>query len=377
MGQYYLIRVACCVVAVYILCLSHNLLSNFGPRRYSSPQRTLSKDTLIEKANISVGNFFVYSDFYKKCIDGESKGMNTNSYPLETDESLMDMFRFPWNFVKNVNRNNVDHFVFAMACSENHYNESRDAIASTQKFFPDRRILFYDWGLNPEQKMEVQGLCGVDCKPFNFSEFPAAASLRGRPLYQAHKIFVIMDAMADNDAVFWIDTSVRFMSNNLTSAYNKAIESDGIVYFSKTTHSTFAVTHPSTYNFIPTNLTAQKKLNQLATNAALYYKTRKIFDGVLWWWFLCALRKDCISPTTEMICDFGLRDRMLEYAGCHRVDQSVANLLVSNLYGFEIERCLASLREDGVFKIKRHPTHYYQLRQCSESEKFSIGTEAT
>ena len=60
----------------------------------------------------------------------------------------------PKQFV-SLDENNVNRFVFVTGVSENHFKESKDAIASVQAHFPGRKLYYYDIGLNEEQKHQV------------------------------------------------------------------------------------------------------------------------------------------------------------------------------------------------------------------------------
>ena len=49
----------------------------------------------------------------------------------------------------------LQQYVFVTASSKNHYHESIDAVASVQKYFPGRKIYYYDIGLNADQRNNV------------------------------------------------------------------------------------------------------------------------------------------------------------------------------------------------------------------------------
>ena len=49
----------------------------------------------------------------------------------------------------------ADNLVFVTASSDEHFNESKDAVASVQFYFPHKHILYYDLGLEPKQVDEV------------------------------------------------------------------------------------------------------------------------------------------------------------------------------------------------------------------------------
>jgi len=60
------------------------------------------------------------------------------------------------NFFIELDAESVEKFVFATAASENHFNESKDGVASAQFHFPGKSIFYYDIGLTADQIEEVE-----------------------------------------------------------------------------------------------------------------------------------------------------------------------------------------------------------------------------
>jgi hypothetical protein len=83
------------------------------------------------------------------------------------------------------------------------------------------------------------------------------------------------------------------------------------------------------YDFLPTDKEVMKKQYQGVTYAVLMFKTKKVFDNILWWWFLCSLNLDCMAPILHLGCKFDSEDRMRTFAHCHRFDQSATNILAA------------------------------------------------
>ncbi|ELU16437.1 hypothetical protein CAPTEDRAFT_54774, partial [Capitella teleta] len=226
-----------------------------------------------------------------------------------------------------------NQFVFVMACTADHFNESVDAIWTIQEQYPTHKIRYYDWGLDPWQVHMLESWCGVTHVPFNITSYPATKFQGGRSKYQSAKIFCIMDAFITSPGVFWIDSSIRFLNSTVMSlANNHVIQNGGFAYMSHTDHSSFAVTHPKMYSYFPTDMEIQKQLYQGVTNAVIMYKTRKVFDNIIWWWFLCSLKADCMTPILDLRCSFVNGDHERTFANCHRFDQSATNILANNLY---------------------------------------------
>ena len=141
--------------------------------------------------------------------------------------------------------------------------------------------------------------------------------------------------------VLWIDSSIRFISNNFSIIFQKAVESDGMLALTSTGHSNFAVTHPHMYEFLPTSIAGMIKTDQHEANCVLLYRTRPAFENLVWWWMLCALDPLCIAPTDMTACrnPYTYRDF---YLGCHRFDQSALNILLANYFVFDYMRYFGS-----------------------------------
>ena len=164
----------------------------------------------------------------------------------------------------------------------------------------------------------------------------------------------------DFGAFLWFDASTRFSTGDLRPVHQRALANGGIGFVKYAPHSNFATTYRKTYEFITTDEGRQKRVQAVSSGVVLYYNTDTMFRNVLWWWLLCALDPYCTAPIPWRPCDFKLYDRYSEYAACHRYDQSVVNLLVSNLYGYDNERYTAPLNISFV----RQPTSVYKLRMC-------------
>src|SRR6218665_3099530 len=103
--------------------------------------------------------------------------------------------------------------------------------------------------------------------------------------------------------VLWIDSSIRFISNNFSSIFQKAVESDGMLALTSTGHSNFAVTHPHMYEFLPTSIDGMIKTDQHEANCVLLYRTRPAFENGVCWLILCPLDPHCIAPLSILKCN--------------------------------------------------------------------------
>ncbi|KAK2143136.1 hypothetical protein LSH36_874g01043 [Paralvinella palmiformis] len=164
--------------------------------------------------------------------------------------------------------------------------------------------------------------------------------------------------MAEYGAVFWMDASVRLLTNDFSSAYAQLRDNGGMMLFKQTKHSNFAATHRGTYDYIPTNRTRQMRTPMCIATAILAYNTKAMFYNVLWWFFLCALDRSCQAPMAKTMCDFDLDNKWATFADCHKWDQSTLNILLSNYYGYRHHKYLA---DDQLVAVERWPTHRYTI----------------
>ena len=81
------------------------------------------------------------------------------------------------------------------------------------------------------------------------------------------------------------------------------------------------------------------------------------------WVVICALKKDCIAPPgPKFFCGFKFpRDR---FGGCHRYDQSLQNILVSNAYNHEHEKCQYWSKDFAVMARGQLSLTHSQRKDC-------------
>ncbi len=154
----------------------------------------------------------------------------------------------------------------------------------------------------------------------------------------------------------------------MESALQQARSTYGIVLFSTTEHSNFAVTHPDMYLYLPTELQGMKNTEQREANSILVYNTESLYQNVLKWWYLCALTEECLAPTLHRFCNFTNKNRFHDYVGCHRYDQAALNLLLINWLEFDDK---SYFRKQKIITIHRYPARKLELKICPTSESKS------
>ncbi|KAK6058119.1 hypothetical protein COOONC_04315 [Cooperia oncophora] len=204
-----------------------------------------------------------------------------------------------------------------VACFVSGFYRWGATIANIRKFWPRKKILVYNLGLNQGSVEKLEKKCLVEVRGFPFSSYPS------------------------------------HVANLNEYRWKPLIIASGYVLQTPSGHSIFATTDPGVYKYFPTvfdNLKSTSCENYDA-NFAFIVRTKDTVD-ILRWLVLCALERDCMAPPgSQLVCKFG-NDRYTRYAGCHRYDQSVINLLLANSYGYNPRNYVSRFGAKGV-KIEK------------------------
>ena len=220
-------------------------------------------------------------------------------------------------------------------CSSNHYGEFKPRIEEFRKSFPGTKCFFYDLGLSDEQINEVKNMPDLVYRKFDFNAYPE--HVRNLQNY-AWKPLIIQEMLSEFDGTMWFDSSVRFLGNltsnviELMSRHNTG----AVFYLDSTHHSIVAATQPGMLEYFPMMKEGAVK-DMLQASAVIYINKDEVQRHIMKWVVICALKKDCIAPPgSKLFCGFNFpRDR---FGGCHRYDQSLQNILVSNAYNHKHEK---------------------------------------
>ena len=229
--------------------------------------------------------------------------------------------------------------VFVTGASEDHFTESFDLIGSIHTYFPGCKIYFYDLGLAKGHRTEVKSWCNVQLRDVNYNKYPA--HVRNLFTY-SFKPLLLHEVLTSHRVAFWVDSSVRITRDTSESLFSAAVNSSGLVQALTQSlgNSIYAVTHPKMFRYLVHDVIRLKTIDIIAAGALLVFKTRTVYERVVYWWVLCGLDPSCISPTDKLICPGGLIHRSYDYRhlywlGCHRYDQSSLNIITDHVYGGE------------------------------------------
>lgn len=99
-------------------------------------------------------------------------------------------------------------------------------------------------------------------------------------------------------------------------------------------HSTNAVTNPGMLKTIPTNQKQFKTSPHVSMSAMMLHNRPDIQTNLMRPWMACAIEEECMAPTgSKWKCYFDFTG--MEYARCHRYDESALNILLKNLFDYK------------------------------------------
>ena len=223
------------------------------------------------------------------------------------------------------------------AISSNHFNELMAHITPAEKIQPHGKIVVYDLGLNQEEIHHLNSLPYVDYRKFNFSRFPEHV----KNLHTcAFKPLIIAETLAEFGGVMWMDASVVLARHySYQYLFDRMIKkkSGFLYYVSPSRHSIVFATHKHMFDYLPMKGVKETKANMAQATGMILFDTEYMLKHVMKWAILCSLHEDCIAPGgAKLECDFSLPDHV--FGGCHRYDQSMFAILVSNAYNDEKHR---------------------------------------
>lgn len=254
-----------------------------------------------------------------------------------------------------------ERLVVVSGINSNHFEEAKDLIGSVQRFLPTTRIVVYDLGLKAKQRKELETLCKVDVRTFDFEQYPP--HFRELRKY-AWKATIIRSLAHEFEYVFWGDASIRLVDN-----FESALAKLDTEFPLKGHHHPFKIvqsTHSGTLDYLNVTREMMQGIIGIASGLLLF-KTNKLAKDFLDLWYDCSMHEACIAPKGAKLlpCNFTLvKPESLEYIGCHRFDQSVLNVLLRREFGREV---FAEILDSVVdhLQVIRRPSRLYELKTCS------------
>jgi len=144
-------------------------------------------------------------------------------------------------------------------------------------------------------------------------------------------------AAQDHPFVIWMDASVRFMTSDLSSWFDK-VKKLGVM--ASRGYAPVAMrTHPLTFQALGEQQCTFRDNNEFEATFIMVYATKFVSEYFLKPWVSCAVTEGCLvpdrNPAKYINCDGDSRKPV--YFDCHRFDQSVLSILLLRLYYEDIE----------------------------------------
>ncbi|MFH4978761.1 hypothetical protein AB6A40_005470 [Gnathostoma spinigerum] len=294
--------------------------------------------------------------------------------------------------VSDLNRRIDSKPIIVTASSSDHWEESLAHIESVLDLWPESKVIFYDLGLTSQEEEEAKLMFKVEYRKFNFEPYPS--HVRDLTVY-SWKPLAIAEVLKEEEAIWWMDSSIQVKEAKIPSVEQlmncrsrrdsamktkvfdieqwkteefrngKAVnrhknvtdcKKSSYLLFGRSGHSILAATHPGMYKYITTDLATPERqsLEMYDANIMFIVRTKETMDSIMKWMVLCATERECISPNgAQLICSFS-EDR-ISYAGCHRYDQSLVNLLLANTFSYDYQYYTNSYT--GFYNIERTETY--------------------
>ena len=330
---------------------------------------------VVVAAAVLVGVFNI-AQYLKDEAGTKRKSSTLGSYVYPWNSKLKGLeFKFDENtlqlvqqLIKDLNSgktvNNISvasysrHLTPVTAVSRNHFVELMAHLSLVATFIPGVNIVVYDLGLTQHQVKTLQNLDFVDYRKFDFSLYPAF--VRNLKKY-AWKTLVIQKTLSEFGGALWLDACIVFQET-----YDKVVHymvennSSFLFYIRLSGHSIVSATKPRMFRYLPMkNAHLAKTMPQ--SGGMLVFSTKLVRNIIMKWAIVCSLLEDCIAPPGSYL-DCGDNYPVDEFGGCHRYDQSIFTIVVSNAYDSQTERY--SLRNDML-------TFAYPWRVRNDSILFS------
>ena len=268
------------------------------------------------------------------------KGFIFDNVTLANVENVLRNQTFKRKPVESVDAKTpfFDIVVPVTGCSSNHFGEFKGNIAQFTKHYPGVKMFFYDLGLSDSEVKEVKEMPFMVYRKLHFEAYPEHVR---NLLNYAWKVLIIQQMLSEFDGTMWFDSSVKFLENQQNHTHGLmeqlARHNSGMMFYLPSTgHSIITASHPGMMEYFPMEKAGAVK-DMLQASAVIYINKDEVQRHILKWLVICALKLDCIAPPgATLSCNFNFpRDR---FGGCHRYDQSLQNILVSNAYNYEEEK---------------------------------------
>ena len=292
-----------------------------------------------------------YGETYAYSITG--KKFDFDKRTTITAQTILRTQTFAKKSIAMQNKAALPRLVPVTAISSNHFQELTDHITNLPRFFGGAKLVLFDLGLTEEQVQAIRKMSLVEYRKFDFLKYPPhIANL----INYAWKILIIQEALAEFEAIMWMDASVMLTATYLPAIDQMVKEKSGFLFFNDPGRNrVISVTHPNMLDYLPVARTSAIQNNLMEqANGMIIFNTLEVQRDVMKWAVICALCKNCIAPLgAKLDCRKELIGKANYFIDCHRYDQAVFNVLVANAYNFEVDRYVFNGKRFS--EVKKYP----------------------
>ena len=235
------------------------------------------------------------------------------------------------------------------AVSSNHFTELIKNFQGIRKYkFPNMTVIVYDLGLNEKEVKTLKEDSFFVYRSFEFAGYPP--HVKNLHTY-AFKPLIIQKVLAERGTVLWMDAAVLFKSD-IKPLLQHLVEhqTEFLYYFPTTGHSIVSATNPPMLEYIPALNSSQLTKDMPQASGMMILNTKETRQKIFQWALFCSLDENCIAPRgSTLSCN--LNFPRSKFGGCHRYDQSMFSILVSNAFNSQESTYL--LPPTGIVTMNR------------------------
>ena len=193
--------------------------------------------------------------------------------------------------------------------------------------YPELKFIYYSLGLHVDQVERLRRHCRCEVRDFEAIEgLPPHARKYG--IY-AFKPIIVAKVFQEYGNVFWVDTSVRFLSNGLEEPM-QYLKNTSLLYFTYDANMTIGQhTMIKTFNYFKEHPCPYGSFGETESGNTGFYDSH-VSRVIVKKWLSCALIEECIAPRGHTKRCTNHKSTVT--GSCHRYDQSALGIMLRRLY---------------------------------------------
>ncbi|KAK3740180.1 hypothetical protein RRG08_054204 [Elysia crispata] len=263
--------------------------------------------------------------------------------------------------------------ILLTAASSNYYSNSQALLQNLHKHvFPVLKnftLLFYDIGLTPDERSQMEKYCQCQVLSFPFEKHPDYVLTKLR--CYAWKPLMIKAHIRQANVVLWLDASIRFNGDpNQLKQLVQRVKDRGVQIGSSARDTTFR-SFRSLYHYFGDEPCMYLGMVQAKANIGGYHNEPLVERVILEPWAACGLHQECMCPDNGLKAGCFKRKEIIEnyeksendgpimYGQCHHFDQSTISLILHKLYQGNYPWVMMNVHHyGGIFRF--HKANYFK-----------------